>query len=127
MSDAPAQVRRLIEKCLEKDPKKRLRDISGVALLLEAPSIPSPTAGQARAGSNHWILAGAALAGAAALALIHFRESQPEAQAVKFSLDAPSDLNFTDLYGGFAVSPDGRYIRRAGKAYRLCGSGRSIP
>ena len=31
----PTQVRRLLRRCLEKDPQKRLRDISGVGLLLE--------------------------------------------------------------------------------------------
>src|ERR1700676_3201323 len=32
----PIQVRKLLRRCLEKDPKKRLRDISGVELLLES-------------------------------------------------------------------------------------------
>jgi len=35
LSAAPPELRRLLEKCLEKDPHKRLRDISSVALLLE--------------------------------------------------------------------------------------------
>ena len=35
LSAAPAQVRRLLEKCLEKDPRRRLRDISAAALLLD--------------------------------------------------------------------------------------------
>ena len=34
LSDVPAQVRRLLERCLEKDPKKRLRDIGDMELLL---------------------------------------------------------------------------------------------
>ena len=32
---APPRVRRVLRRCLEEDPTKRLRDISGVALLLE--------------------------------------------------------------------------------------------
>src|SRR5579864_6301713 len=32
----PVQVRKLLQRCLEKDPKKRLRDISSVELLLES-------------------------------------------------------------------------------------------
>src|SRR5207302_2441540 len=31
----PAKVERLLKRCMEKDPQKRLRDISGVRLLLE--------------------------------------------------------------------------------------------
>src|SRR5512141_1268832 len=35
LDEVPVQVRKLLHRCLEKDPKKRLRDISGVELLLE--------------------------------------------------------------------------------------------
>src|SRR5215471_15433720 len=109
LSAAPAAVRRLLEKCLEKDPKKRLRDISGVQLLLE-----SETAVQVegRARSTRWPLAiaAAAVAGLASIAFIHFRETAPELQAVTFSMDPPADSNFYLSYGGFAASPDGRYI-----------------
>ena len=35
LSAAPPSIRRVLEKCLEKDPRKRLRDISGVSLLLD--------------------------------------------------------------------------------------------
>src|SRR5580658_3816658 len=38
LDQAPPQVRRLLEKCLEKDPKRRLRDIGDAWALLEAPS-----------------------------------------------------------------------------------------
>jgi len=37
LSDVPAPVRRLIERCLEKDPKKRLRDIGDAWLELDSP------------------------------------------------------------------------------------------
>jgi serine/threonine protein kinase len=40
LSAVPEEVRRILEKCLEKDPKKRLRDISGVQLLLEGAARP---------------------------------------------------------------------------------------
>ena len=46
LNAAPVPVRRLLEKCLEKDPRKRLRDISGAALLLEHADAPN---GDARA------------------------------------------------------------------------------
>jgi len=35
LTGVPERVRRVLARCLEKDPKKRLRDISGVELLLE--------------------------------------------------------------------------------------------
>ena len=40
LSGVPADLRGLLERCLEKDPKKRLRDITGVALLLEVQKEP---------------------------------------------------------------------------------------
>lgn len=39
LDEAPAEVRRLLRACLEKDPKKRLRDIGDVWRLLEEPAI----------------------------------------------------------------------------------------
>ena len=112
LSAAPPQVRRLIEKCLEKDPKKRLRDISGVALLLETAPGSQPQTAPSVARSNRWpwAVAAAAVAGLGALAFVHFRETPPEQQAIKFILDAPPESSFFDQYGGFAVSPDGRYV-----------------
>jgi serine/threonine-protein kinase len=41
LSAVPPELRRLVEKCLEKDPRSRLRDISSVALFLETPLSPS--------------------------------------------------------------------------------------
>ena len=41
LSAVPAELRGLLERCLEKDPKKRLRDITGVALLLETGKRPA--------------------------------------------------------------------------------------
>jgi serine/threonine-protein kinase len=37
LKGVPPRVRPILERCLEEDPAKRLRDISGVALLLDAP------------------------------------------------------------------------------------------
>jgi len=112
LSTVPAAVRRLLEKCLEKDPKKRLRDISGVQLLLEG---ETPVQVQTKTPSKGWRLAvaaaaAAALVGLASIAFVHFRESPPDLLAVMFSIDAPTDSNFTQEYGGFAASPDGHYI-----------------
>ena len=46
----PARARRLLQLCLEKDPRKRLRDISGVNLLLD--EAPPVAAGATRASSG---------------------------------------------------------------------------
>ena len=61
----PASVRRLLESCLEKDPKKRLRDIGDVWKLLDhQPAVPNRT----RTGVLGWAAAAlVALVAAAAL------------------------------------------------------------
>jgi eukaryotic-like serine/threonine-protein kinase len=106
LSTVPSEVRRLLERCLEKDPKKRLRDISGVALLLELQTAHR----ESKPAKWPWAVAAVAVLGLAALGAIHFREAPPPAQAVQFSLEAPGDAQFANRYGGYAPSPDGRYV-----------------
>ena len=61
----PANVRRLLESCLEKDPRRRLRDIGDVWKLLDdGPAVAS----RSRTGTPGWIAAGL-LAVVAAMAL----------------------------------------------------------
>jgi Tol biopolymer transport system component len=110
LSAAPEQIRPVLEKCLEKDPRKRLRDISGVQLLLDA-GTPAQTSVKVRASKWPLAVAASALLFLAALAFVHFREAPPErSPAVMFSLDAPPETVYANQYGGFAVSPDGRYV-----------------
>jgi serine/threonine-protein kinase len=81
LDELPAQIRRVLKRCLEKDPKKRLRDISGVELLLEdAPetaSVAITAPSRSRRGTAAWIAAGVCAAVAVALAFVHFREKPP--------------------------------------------------
>jgi len=111
LSAVPAELRGLLERCLEKDPKKRLRDITGVALLLELGEGPPPV--EARTSKWPWAVAAtatAAIAGLAVLAVVHFREAPPASQAVQFALESPEESSFVNQYGGYAASPDGRYV-----------------
>ncbi|HKD07272.1 MAG TPA: protein kinase [Bryobacteraceae bacterium] len=110
----PHRVRRLLAKCLQKDPKKRLRDIADAWDYLDAPAAPVTDHSRSRFGMG-WVVAGvlalalAALA-LAALAFLHLRGTPPETKRVQFTLDPPSGNQYTNLFGGVAVSPDGRYL-----------------
>jgi eukaryotic-like serine/threonine-protein kinase len=114
LEDTPAQVRRLLKRCLEKDPQKRLRDIGdAMALLEEAPppsSVPviAPPP-PSRIGKLAWVLAAVGLLAAAALAFVHFHETPPVAGTVRFTAPLPDNVNFT-IVGIFNISPDGRKL-----------------
>ena len=82
LSAVPQRVRRLLGKCLEKDPNKRLRDMSGMEFLLveEAPApVVAPAAPVATRRVWPWAAATAlALAGLGAVSALHFREVAPD-------------------------------------------------
>ena len=114
LSAAPLAIRPVLEKCLEKDPKKRMRHISAFPLLLRENAVeklePAPLRARTRPSLLSWILAAVLAVGLSALAWAHFREVAPEQQAVQFIMDPPQNTFFVNQYGGFAVSPDGRYV-----------------
>jgi eukaryotic-like serine/threonine-protein kinase len=107
LSQVPAKVRRLLEHCLEKNPKNRLRDIGDAELLLEA----APEAASKAASSAPWMSAkmawGAAvvfLLAAAALAFLQLRQKPTaEAAPVRFEVAPPGNGTVSFL----AMSPDG--------------------
>jgi len=110
LSGVPERVRPLLEKCLEKDPRKRLRDIGDMGLLLDA--APAPQAGGTAGPRGYrwisWAVAGALAAALAALSAIHFRETPAQPAAVRFQVPAPEGGVFTQ--GFMALSPDGRQL-----------------
>ncbi len=90
LATVPRKVRRLLAKCLEKDPQKRLRDIGDWAELLAEDAQPDPS--QSRPGTRLWIgiAAGLAFAAAAAdLAFLHFRGSGAAAPPMHLALSLP--------------------------------------
>jgi predicted Ser/Thr protein kinase len=105
----PPRVRRLLEACLQKDPRRRLQSIGDVGLLLGADS--SAAAGNALAAprfARAVTVAASAIAivasvGLAALALVHFRERPPETRALRLSIPIPDGAGI----GFLELSPDG--------------------
>jgi Tol biopolymer transport system component len=106
----PAQVRKLLGRCLEKDPKQRLRDIGEARHLLESETEGQPQT-KARAIWIPWALAAMVFALAAmTLAFIHFRETPRAKMVLRYTIPAPE--NTTNLHS-FAISPDGRLLAMA--------------
>ena len=103
---APAKTRRLLLRCLEKDPKKRLRDI-GDAMPLVSDEAMAETA---RRSKWPWAFAAPFAVAALVLAAVHFREKPPAPPAVaRFQIRLPEKVSFTSS-GAFTLSPDGRHL-----------------
>ena len=110
LSRVPAKFRRLIERCLDKNPTTRLRDI-GDAWALVDEEVGLETLGIKRG----WLWPG--IAAVAVLALvslvsIHFRQKPVGASPpVRFEIYAPEHGTFGSAFGvNFAVSPDERRL-----------------
>jgi Tol biopolymer transport system component/predicted Ser/Thr protein kinase len=104
LNRVPVQVRRLLAQCLEKDPKRRLRDIGDVWGLLE--ELPEATS------RSHW----ARIAATAVLVLaipatwvLKPQPKQPEQPLLQLEISAPEGATFglAANHSQFALSPDG--------------------
>jgi Tol biopolymer transport system component/predicted Ser/Thr protein kinase len=106
LSKLPQKVRPLLERCLQKDPKSRLRDIGDAMALIES----TPGAESARRPMPSrlaWPLAAVAAVAFTALSFVHLREKLPAPEAVRFQIPVPGPVN---AVSGASVSPDGRRI-----------------
>jgi tRNA A-37 threonylcarbamoyl transferase component Bud32/dipeptidyl aminopeptidase/acylaminoacyl peptidase len=113
----PEKVRPLLQRCLEKDPKRRLRDAGDAMLLLDTAPV---TAVAAKASKTPLLVLGgvAVLLGVvlAGLAFVHFRESPTPAEVVRFQMALPDNVNFTQ-FGVSTISPDGRKVAFSAYGY----------
>ncbi|MGD1071890.1 MAG: LpqB family beta-propeller domain-containing protein, partial [Bryobacteraceae bacterium] len=103
LSLAPEKTRRLLRACLEKDPKKRLRDISGAEFLLEAEPLSAAPSRSRFGTAVGWVVLGALLM---ALATLYFRTPNVSAPETRVDIVTPA----TSAPSSFALSPDGRRI-----------------
>jgi eukaryotic-like serine/threonine-protein kinase len=107
LAGVPAQVTPLLKRCLEKDPKKRLRDIGDAWALLVEEEQAKVAPSRSRFGATRWMAAtGVALVACAILAFVHFREAPPEQRSVRFQIPT-LETSSTDF---FKLSPDGRLL-----------------
>lgn len=116
-ADTAPAVRRLLRRCLEKDPSQRLRDIGDARPELDgrgephARTTPSPKQWRAARRSRPWAAAGAAalVVLAAAWATEQLRRVSPREHR-EFVLVPPAGISLAARTPPFAVSPDGRRI-----------------
>ena len=114
LSQAPAELRRLLARCFEKDPRRRLRDISDAWALVDdhiavrdQPAAGAP--GWRRA--LPWVFAAAAAIAAASVLLVHLTETRFVPSPVRFQLQVPNEAGSSTP----VLSPNGtRVAYRAG-------------
>jgi Tol biopolymer transport system component/predicted Ser/Thr protein kinase len=112
-ASTPAPVRRLLRRCLERDRKKRLRDIGDAIVEIDEAlaGVPEPAAAPPTArGVLRWWTAALALLTLAclAVAVVHFRETSPQPVPMRFQIPALDKTTFGG--SGMALSPDGRLM-----------------
>jgi serine/threonine protein kinase len=121
LSGVPAKVRPLLERCLEKDPKKRLRDIGDMELLLVEASAPASPATTSRSGKLPWIAAAVAVLVAGGLGFELWRVAQPVWRPlVRLDVDLGEDVSLPAIStlmsisgSSLAISPDGMRLAYA--------------
>ncbi len=102
----PTKLQFLLRRCLEKDPRRRLRDIGDAMPLAEA----MPALEIEQHSHKIWAAAAGLFAIFAAVGFfLHVRENPPEQPTTRFNISPPDNYQF----GGAApaiVSPDGRLV-----------------
>jgi eukaryotic-like serine/threonine-protein kinase len=117
----PTRVRVLLQRCLQKDSKQRLRDIGDARISLDEvlSAAPEPagagTPQEAIPRWRHalpWAVAAAFAIALAALAWVYLRLANAPARAaepVRFQVPLPEKTSLAN-FGLFALSPDGRQL-----------------
>jgi Tol biopolymer transport system component len=113
LTRVPPAVRPVLRRCLERDPKQRLRDIGDAMLLLDAASESAVSAPPAPANRVRawlpWAVAAAMSVALVGILAVHLRETPPELRTVRFRFSLPEGVTFAQT-ASFAVSPDGRHL-----------------
>ena len=109
-SNTPESTRRLLERCLDRDPKQRLRDAGEARIALENPGAAIPRSSTPSRSGRAWIpvtVAAIALLAGLGLARVIFPPSTTAERLARLTLEAPAGTAFE--YAP-VVSPDGTKI-----------------
>ena len=116
-ASTPAPIAELVTRCLDRNLKARLRDVGEARIAVDrglahpgrtAAPATTPSPSRRRVG---WVAAVAVPSVvAAALALVHFRETPPVTPVQRFTVAIPQNGGINS----FALSPDGSHVVMAG-------------
>ena len=116
--ETPRAIQDLLQRCLDRDVRNRLRDIGEARVLihrhLAAPMDQTDTSevGIRVQGARplSWVIAAIALIAATVFASLWLIRRAPATLVSQFTVDAPPETLFTNSFAATAVSPDGRYL-----------------
>jgi serine/threonine protein kinase len=116
----PPQVRRLLQRCLEKDPQKRLRHIGDVMALVDDAPVPGaiPAAPSARRSVLPWAIAGAAVVALASVLWILWPRAS-DRPLVRQDVDLGSDIALNSpvaFLTNVVISPDATRVAYIAKS-----------
>ena len=129
--ETPGRVRRLLARCLTRDPRMRLRDIGEARIALEGAGAdagdPTASASTRATLARPWMLAGAGGAvGAIFATALAFVMASPATEAPRpvmhLSMSLPPEAPLAETDGSLAISPDGTrfaYVGATGDGLRL--------
>ena len=116
--ETPLVVGRWLRRCLEANPKRRLRDVGDLSLEVQD-YLADPSAYQTEAitaalparwkQAVPWSIA-AVVTGALILVLLYFQAGTESSQVVHFSVLPPEETDFDSNAGPMALSPDGQLL-----------------
>jgi serine/threonine-protein kinase len=109
LDKAPTQVRELLRRCLERDPKQRLRDIGDAQFLLEQVGDKAYVQGAAPSTKFAWTAACVLAIVAMAVSFVHFRERPAQQPLTSFRVELGPDA-VAGQRMTVAISPDGRRL-----------------
>ena len=124
-AETPPAMRKLLRRCLQKDPRQRLHDMGDVRLAIEETlsgadvdgdsggTVAEPKRATLLRRSLPWAL-GATAVLFAAVAGYFWLQPKPALNMIQFAVAAPENTAFDA--GGFSLSPDGRYLAFVGRA-----------
>jgi eukaryotic-like serine/threonine-protein kinase len=109
--ETPESIRGLLQRCLDRDVKNRLRDIgeARVSISRAGQDIPLPAERAPERSRLHlaaWIAAGVFAIGLASLGFLHFRGTAPAEHTLRYTIPTPDGGSLHS----FAVSPNGREV-----------------
>jgi Tol biopolymer transport system component len=111
-AQTPAAMRSLLRRCLQRDPARRLRDISDARFQIEdslsEPAVVVALARRSARGVERWLWAAAlvVVAVTAAAAMRYYGRSQVEPGEIHLEITTPATTAPTSI----AISPDGRTV-----------------